>query len=279
VIADGAARPERGDGMAAEAGRELGGSRAVPILMYHQVSAAPMRAFARYTVTSRTFAAQMRWLSLAGYEPITLDRLLEHRRTGAVLPSRPVVITFDDGFRDLVHHAVPVLSRHGFTATFFLVAGLMGRMGRWLREEIGTEMPLMNWTEARELEAAGFQCGAHTMTHPRLAALPAAACAAELAESRSRLENELGHEVRHLAYPFGSFDMRVREIAADAGYASGCSTAPGLSRAGDDPLALPRITVYGHESLLSFGCRLRTALPLRELVRRRLRPLLRRSGR
>src|SRR5262249_36005587 len=101
----------------------------------------------------------------------------------------------------------------------------------------------------------------------------------ELSTSRQRLEDRLGHGGAHLAYPFGAFDERVRAMAADAGYRSACSTRRGLSAADDDALALHRVTVYGHDSLLDFACRLRTADGARELLRRwlqrslaRLRP-------
>lgn len=239
--------------------------------MYHQVSPRPLRAFARYTVLPEVFAAQMKWLAYAGYEPISLDQLVEHRCGRLELPARPVVITFDDGFRELVDHAIPILRAQGFTATFFLVAGLMGKNGRWLRQEIGAEIPLMGWSVARELAATGFHCGAHTMSHPRLAGLPDSACRSELNDSRRLLEDRLGIEVSHLAYPFGSFDDRVRDLAAEAGYRSACSTRRGLSTAADDLLSLHRISVYGHDTIFTFICRLATARTPRELLREKLR--------
>jgi peptidoglycan/xylan/chitin deacetylase (PgdA/CDA1 family) len=243
------------------------GTGSIPILMYHQVSPRPLPAFARYSVTSAAFTAQMKWLDVAGYSPITVDKLVEARRGRGTLPARPVVITFDDGFHELLDHAIPTLVARGFTATFFLVAGLMGKSGRWLREEIGTEIPLISWYAARELVAAGFQCGSHTMSHPRLSALSPSACRDELRDSRRLLEDELGCEVSHLAYPFGAFDDHVREIAAETGYRSACSTRRGLSEPVDDLLALRRISVYGHDSLVSFACRLATGNSPGELLR------------
>lgn len=247
--------------------------------MYHQVTPRPLPAFRKYAVTPRAFAAQMRWLALAGYAAIDLDVLLAHRRGRGGLPRRPVVITFDDGFQDCVEYAVPILQARGFTAIFYLVAGLMGATSRWLIAERGFELPLMDWTAAQRLEAQGFRCGAHTLSHPRLATLDADACRAELRESRALLEQRLGHEVRHLAYPFGSFDEPVRALAVETGYHSACSVRIGRSPADDDPMALQRVPVTGEDSLLDFICRLRTARTFRELLRgkaqraaQRLRP-------
>jgi peptidoglycan/xylan/chitin deacetylase (PgdA/CDA1 family) len=246
----------------------------IPILMYHQVTPQRLTAFRKYAVTPKAFAAQMSWLAWAGYVPINLDVWLDYRSDRDRLPSRPVIITFDDGFQDCVEHAVPILQARGFTAIFYLVAGLVGKTSRWLQSERGIELPLMDWTAARQLEAAGFHCGSHSMSHLRLANLSPAACREELRWSRRLLEDNLGHEVRHLAYPFGSFNDRVRAMAAETGYRSACSVGVGLSPAGDDRLALHRVPVTGQDSLLDFICRLCTAHSVRELMRDKVRALL-----
>lgn len=235
--------------------------------MYHQVSPRAVPGFRKYVVSPQAFTAQMRWLALAGYTSITLDALLAHRNGTYSLPRRPVVITFDDGFQDCVEYAVPILQARGFTAIFYLVAGLMGKTSRWLVPERGFEFPLIDWATARQLEAAGFSCGAHSMSHPRLAELSPDACRVELEESRRLLEDQLGHEVRHLAYPFGSYNAVVRAIAADTGYASACSVRIGLSAPDDDRLALHRVPVSGQDSLLDFACRLQRARTPGELLR------------
>jgi peptidoglycan/xylan/chitin deacetylase (PgdA/CDA1 family) len=236
----------------------------VPVLMYHEVSPSPHPAFRRYTVTVREFTRQMRWLAAFGYQTIDMDALVRARRGQGSLPRRPVVITFDDGFQGCADHAVPVLRAHNFTAVFYLVAGSMGETSRWLHPELGMELALMSWDTARTLVRNGFQCGAHTVTHPRLAGLDPSRCRAELSDARSRLELELGSPIVHLAYPYGSFDEAVRAMAAEAGYVTACSTRAGLSEADDDLLALHRVTIYGHDSLIDFACRLRSGTALRE---------------
>jgi len=243
----------------------------VPILMYHEVTPDPHPAFARYTVTARAFARQMRWLAAFNYRPVDMDALIRARLGLDRLPHRAVVITFDDGLQSCVDHAVPILRRHGFPAVFYLVAGLMGGRTSWLRQELGLDLPIMSWDTARRLAAHGFQCGAHTLTHPRLAGLDRAQVRRELAEGRALLEDELDAPVLHLAYPYGSFDPAARREAEEAGYLTACSTRPGLSGPEDDPLALQRVTIYGGETLLDFAWRLRTARALPVRVRRTLR--------
>ena len=238
-------------------------ARAVPILMYHLVSPAPRATFRKYTVTPARFAWQMRWLALNGYGSVTLDQLNSHWRDGTPLPPKPVAITFDDGFHDCMEYAVPVLKARGFTATFFIVAALVGNTSAWLERERGLALRLMDWPAARSLQDAGFACGSHTLTHPRLAELDRAACERELAHSRDLLEEHLGQPVRHLAYPHGSYSPEVARIAAEVGYHTACSSRSGRATA-DDLLALRRIEVAGTDSVPDFACRLLTGRTWRD---------------
>ena len=240
--------------------------RPLRILMYHEVAATAPPAFAKYAVTPRAFTRQMAWLARTGYRSVLPDDLVAARAGRGTLPPKPVMITFDDGYQSCLVHAVPALRQHGFTAVFYLVAGLVGSTSRWLRTELGLELPLFDWHAARELERQGFACEAHSLTHPHLAQLAPAACRYELEDSRRILERELGREVRHLAYPFGSYDAGVRTLAQEAGYRTACSVRIGLSPPDDDLLALHRVPVSGHDSLLDFVCRLRTALGVREAL-------------
>lgn len=241
----------------------------IPILTYHEVAPYRHARFRKYTVTPRAFAAQMRWLALTGYSPIDLDQLVDARRGQATLPPRPVVITFDDGFQRSVDFATPILRARGFTAIFYLVAGLMGQMSHWLRAERDLELPLMDWSTARRLCADGFHCGVHTLTHPHLAELSVDACRNELRQSRQILEDHLGREVRHLAYPFGSFNATTRSLAAEVGYLTAVSTEIGLSSSDDDLLALHRVPVSGLDSLVDFATRLTCGYTPRDLIRDR----------
>jgi peptidoglycan/xylan/chitin deacetylase (PgdA/CDA1 family) len=247
----------------------------VPVLMYHQVSDVVPRGFAKYVVTPSSFTAQMRWLRRTGYTPVDVDTMLASRARGEPSPRRPVVITFDDGFRDCAERAVPVLSELGFTAMFYLVAGLVGEPSRWLNDVRGIELPLADWSLVREIVAAGMHPASHNLTHPHLTALSADQCRAELEGSRRLLEDRLGRPVKHLAYPFGDVNDRVRAAAAESGYQSAVSVRIGLVDGSADQLLLPRVPVSGQESLLDFACRLLTAQAVADHVPYRLQRLRR----
>jgi peptidoglycan/xylan/chitin deacetylase (PgdA/CDA1 family) len=238
--------------------------------MYHEVSADHDDAFRKYIVSPRAFRSQMRWLAAAGYTPVTLTSLLSFRAGTEAPPRKPVVITFDDTFTDCAHRAGEVLREYGFAAVFFVVSGLVGQPGRWLLAEHRKARAVAGWSDLRELRAAGFELGAHTVTHPRLTQLPPAAVRHELSSARSDLQQQLGGEVDHLAYPFGLVNDMVRRIAEDVGYRSACTTQIGISTGADDALLLPRVPVTGTDTLADFACRLRSAGTVRQTLRRAL---------
>lgn len=241
----------------------------ISILCYHQVAPQLPPGFERYSVTTAQFAAQLRWLALAGYHTIGFDQMLAARAGNGSLPAKSVIITFDDGLRDCIHYAPPLLVSYKMTATFFLVAGLMGGASAWLAQEQAPVMPIASWQQARDLLAAGMSCGAHGLTHTRLAATPALQCEEELVQSRRLLESELGSPIRHIAYPFGSYNVAVRAQVMAAGYATACTTQKGCVALTDDVFSLRRVPVYSFENIVDFAFRVRSGYSFREWLRSR----------
>lgn len=221
---------------------------------------------------------QLRWLQHAGYATVSMDAVCDAWRGEGELPARAITITFDDGFRDCIEHAVPALTAHGFTATFYVVAGLVGKTSQWLLAERGVEFPMADWAMLRAAEDAEMRCESHTVSHPRLAKLSLAECREELAMSRTLLEDGLGRSVRHLAYPFGSFSPEVRDIAGEMGYTTACTVVEALASPPDDLLALPRVPVIGGEGMRNFKSRLRTAQAAPGLLHGAARAIARRIG-
>jgi peptidoglycan/xylan/chitin deacetylase (PgdA/CDA1 family) len=234
----------------------------VPILMYHEVTPTPIERYRKYSFTPGEFGAQLDWLQAHHYTTVSLDDVVAYWRGRGTLPTRPVVLTFDDGSRDCLEYVVPALVARGFTATFFIVAGLVGSTTRWLQAERGFELPTADWTALRAAERDGMHCEAHSVTHPRLATLADDQCRDELTRGRAILEDGLGHEVRHLAYPFGSNRTRTRELAREAGYTTACTTDESLAGDEDDPLGLPRVPILGTEGMREFTHRVRSARPV-----------------
>jgi peptidoglycan/xylan/chitin deacetylase (PgdA/CDA1 family) len=241
-------------------------SARIPILMYHLVAPASPRRFEKYTVLTREFEWQMAWLSRRGYSAVTMETLLAMRQSRSDLPRRTVAITFDDGFAALMDHALPVLERHGFLATFYLVAGFPENRATWLSQEGREALPLMSWEEARRLRGAGHTIGSHGLTHAKLAEIGVARSRDELVRSRDVIGDRIGVVPAHLAYPHGSYDADIRRLVAETGYASATTVEARRSSISDDPFALPRIPINGGEGRLDFIARLATGATMKGVM-------------
>jgi len=220
----------------------------VPVLMYHEVAARTDTA-SRLAVPPDAFAAQLAYLQAAGYTTVTMSALAAALAGRGELPGRPVVLTFDDGFADFHETALPLLQRHGFTATVFVTTGWVEDAGPAARPRPAR---MLTWQQVLEVAAAGVEVGAHSHTHPELDQLRAPQLERELRDSKSRLEDRLGGPVPALAYPFGYSSARVRQAARDAGYQHACAVGNAIAGAVGDPFARPRLTVRRSTSLPTF---------------------------
>ncbi|MCP4689391.1 MAG: polysaccharide deacetylase family protein [Desulfobacterales bacterium] len=231
--------------------------RKISILMYHQVGVFSNPAAHRATFCHvRRFKAQMAYLRLFGYDVISLEEALgalfgAESRDG-LDRGHSVVLTFDDGYRNFKENAFPVLQKHGFPSTVFLVAGLLGKTAEWLARDGRFAPDMLDIGEVREMRAENVIFGSHTMTHPYLSRVDPAQRKREIRESKAVLEDLLGEEIRHFCYPSGDFNEAAVEEARAAGYASGLTCIRGAATSGDDPLVLPRKAISFGDSLIGY---------------------------
>lgn len=208
----------------------------VPILMYHRINIAPSTAPSmtrRLTVHPAVFELQMRWLKRHGYRAVTQREVFEALICGRPLGPKPILITFDDGYRDNLYNAAPVLARLDMPATAYVIA-----------DRISNGDPsFLTWGMLQALERHGIEIGAHTSTHRDLTTLSDRRALDELLGSRRKLERRLGHPVPWLAYPFGAYDERIERLARRAGYLLAVTTEWGSRHSARRPLALHRLRV------------------------------------
>lgn len=242
----------------------------IQILMYHQVGDFPAMATHRATYCDyRRFARQMAYLKLGGYQVLRMDDALRCLRGELPIPSRAVVLTFDDAYENFYEYAFPVLQKHGFPALVYAISGLLGQPAAWLAADGHATPPLMDAARLRQLRSAGIDIGSHSVSHVRLAGQSAERIRAEATRSKTELEQALGEPVDHFCYPYGSHDLRVVEAVAQAGYRSGttCERAPATPA--DDPLTLPRKAIAWGDSLLGVWWKMHVKnTPKRPPVRR-----------
>jgi peptidoglycan/xylan/chitin deacetylase (PgdA/CDA1 family) len=213
--------------------------RPVPILMYHVVGAAPSgTAYPDLYVPAAEFRAQLDWIARHGYHPVTQQQVYAYWRRGTPLPSRPIVLSFDDGYPQDVDTVLPLLRTRHWPAVLNL--------------QIGNLVP----ARVRELMRAGWEIDAHTFTHPDLTTVDPARLRHEVADARVWIQRVFHVPVLFFCYPAGKYDAAVVAEVRKAGYVGATTTQPGLASPAD-MFALPRIRVDGGDGASGLASKLR----------------------
>lgn len=216
----------------------------IPILLYHGVAQAVSPKFKHWNVPPELFTRHMQVLQDAGYAPLTVTRLAHAMDgSGAGLPERPVVITFDDALVDFMTGAFPTLEKMGFPATLYVPTAYVGKTSRWLESEGEGNRPVMDWAQLGEALSAGIEIGAHSHTHPQMDTLSLEAARDEVELPKRLLEQHLGYPVESFAYPHGYYSPAVRRLVREAGYTSAVGVKDAMSSLEDDRFALARIII------------------------------------
>lgn len=223
----------------------------VPILCYHSVGFGRIGPVARYTVTPDGFTQQMDWLVGNGFSGMTVPHYAECLMGRRPLPSRPVVITFDDGYRDFASSAFPVLQPRGLPVTLFVPTALVGRGVDAGPESGWPEM--LDWSEIADLHVSGVAIGSHAHTHRQLDIMPSREARRELELSKAVLEDHIQSGVETVAYPYGYNSARTRRAAAAAGYSSACGVKNSYSHQHDDIWSMARFLIEATHTLDDFS--------------------------
>ncbi len=185
-----------------------------------------------------------------GYRGLSMRDLMPYLRgeqTGRVFG-----ITFDDGFRNVFEHALPVLTAAGFTATNYFVANQLGASNVWDAEKGIPCSALMSLSEMRQWSQAGQEVGSHGMDHLHLSRLSPEQAQRQIVESRQTLARLVGQEVTAYCYPYGDFKAEHVQMAREAGYTNATTTERGLAHLTDDPHQLHRVGIWRTTHLLRF---------------------------
>lgn len=223
----------------------------VPILTYHSISNnlfGHSRPYYQINTTPEVFSEQMRWLKGAGYRSIGLAELLNQHSAGEDM-SKKIVITFDDGYRDIYTEGLAIMKQCGFTGTLFLATD---RIRNTPTRYEGVDY--LTWQDMRELHAQGFQLGSHTVTHPDLRSLEPEQIEYELGYSKEVIEQEVGEAVESFSYPFSfpeedrDFTRFLGDALENLGFKNGVSNIIGRARRESNRYCLPRMPVNSWDS-------------------------------
>ena len=253
----------------------------LPVLMYHSIGPLPA-GFDRFlNIPVDMFENQLRWIARRGFTPIHLSEWIAYQREGKPLPAKPIVLTFDDAYRNTAEFAFPLLRKYEFKGTLFVVTNHIGGTNKWDLPLGVSEQPLMTAEEIRYWASNGIEIGSHSQSHPDLRKCSPEQIREEMVRSRACLEQLLGAPVRAFAYPYGYFD----ELAASAAhtiYDVALTCDLGINVLSTDTALLRRATIipaYTFGQMFwstRFGYNL--FLNTRIQARLRLRPILERIG-
>jgi len=214
----------------------------IPILMYHSIASMPKGTVMRSLhVPPKLFKLQMWILKIIGYQGLSMGELepyLTGRKKGRV-----VGITFDDGFKNNLTNALPILKRFGFSATCYIISQKIGGINEWDLDKGIDENPLMNENEIKEWINSGMEIGSHTQNHVRLAECDIDVATTEIEKSRVDLEGQFECPVRHFCYPYGSYNDEIVTLAKNAGYITATTVNRGRAESNADTLSLPRVPI------------------------------------
>ncbi|MFD4128424.1 polysaccharide deacetylase family protein [Streptomyces globisporus] len=201
------------------------------ILTYHSVTDPSDDPYG-ITVSPERLDEQLSWLRSRRLTGVGVSELL---RTGASERRGLVGLTFDDGYADFLDEALPVLRKHGFRATVYVLPGRPGGVNEW--DPLGPRKPLLTHEGVRRVAAAGMEVGSHGLYHRDLTGLSDQELRRETRDSRELIGDLTGSLPEGFCYPYGILDRRVTQAARSAGYGHACALSPGplLSR-----FALPR---------------------------------------
>ncbi len=216
--------------------------KVIPILMYHSIELMPKSTVMRSLhVSPRSFKIQMQLLNILGYKGLSMRELtpyLEGEKTGKV-----VGITFDDGYRNNLINAAPILNQYNFTATCYLVSERIGSSNTWDIDKGITQCPLMTHSEIQEWISAGLDIGAHTLTHPLLEELSEQKSKKEILNCKIKLEGIFNIPIKDFCYPYGRFNESHLTLVEKAGYRTATTMTRGRTTLESNILKLPRIPV------------------------------------
>lgn len=221
----------------------------VPILMYHYISTPPANANAirlDLSTTPRQFESHLAYLRHAGYETISMKQLAYAVSQQMTLPEKPIILTFDDGYRDNYEHAFPLLRRYGYTGTFFLVTQPIDQ----------NNVNYLTWDMVIEMHQAGMEFGSHSYRHIDLRGRDTDFLVYEILGSKEAIEQRIGEPVRFFSYPAGHYDDLTIRVLRSANFWAAVTTQWGIDQSFNDRFELLRIRMRGNDRARDLAAKL-----------------------
>ena len=222
------------------------GTIKVPVLMYHHIrpiTAEMTEAYKGVSITPEQFEQQLKYIKDNGFTSISLDQMANGLNGTVKLPAKPVVITFDDGYRDFYTNAFPILKKYNIHTVHFLITSYFDSPAYMTKDMI------------KEISKSGIvEFQSHSVTHPFLTKSTAVRLKNEVVNSKKDIEDLTGKTVKYFAYPYGDLNYgAVMQALKDAGYVMAFTIHPEYLHWKKYMLLQDRITMYYKDTLSAFA--------------------------
>jgi peptidoglycan/xylan/chitin deacetylase (PgdA/CDA1 family) len=214
----------------------------VPILMYHYLSEPPADANdirRNLSISPAQFEAHLAYLRQAGYEAITMKQLAYALSGQETLPPKPIIITFDDGYRDNYENAFPLLQKYSYPGVFYIFTYPLDH----------NDDRYLSWEMVEEMHRAGMEFGSHGYRHWELNGRDVDFLVYEILGSKEAIEAHINEPVRFFSYPVGRYDALAIQVVESANFWNAVTTEFGIEHSFADRYTLPRIRMQGYDTV------------------------------
>jgi peptidoglycan/xylan/chitin deacetylase (PgdA/CDA1 family) len=225
----------------------------VPILEYHEAIYTPGNSI---TLKPGQFLSEVEWLHHHDFHTINFGQLYAAMYYGYQLPSRPILLSFDDGYESLYLDVYPILKRYGYQATSFATSSFVHT-----QPNRKVKYPKLTVSELQTLQKSGVvDVESHSVHHLNLATIPRSSANYELKQSALTLSSIVGHPIRFFCYPGGGYNATDVNLVGKNGYLLATTQHNGYAKVSQGPLTLHRIVIYSTDYLSNFANKLAPSL-------------------
>ncbi len=231
----------------------------IKVLMYHRVvQELPEKYNHWHHVTVTEFRKQLMLIDKLGYTPITFTDYKLYKEDKLTLPSKPIILTFDDGYMDTFENAIPIMKEMGMKGVVFVIGNRKLKRAIWDEKDEEDICPLMTNKQIRITRKMGFEIGSHAMRHVILSELTDLEANYTIRKSKELIESVLQEPIHSFAYPYGKFDKRIAQIVSDSGYLFACGVYSGSPKFGETTFDFRRLAINQYTSIQAFALKLIT---------------------
>lgn len=223
----------------------------IPILMYHKVINHEYNSKHKIFIQKNQFEKHLQFFNRNGFQTLTFSDLSDFRqgrKPWKEFPKKPLIITFDDGYKNNLENAAPLLKKYHMKACIFLLADTSVRKNNWDQNEHEELFDLMTIEERKKISQLGFEIGSHGFCHQRISQMNRDQSWNEILKSKEALEIEFKKNIQVYAYTYGDTNFLAARMASQAGYEYAVNTDTGGMEIEDDPFQIFRVNIFPHDS-------------------------------